>query len=85
MILRVVLIDQSRIVRYMETTNAIQQEAWLEYELVQGILDAATEEERQLALDLALIEASFGGFDDDPCDGSQACYNALTNDPREWK
>ena len=48
----------------------------MEYELVQGVLDAATEEERQLALDLAFIEASFGGFEDDPCDGI---------DPREWK
>ena len=76
MILRVALIDQSRIVGDMETTTVIEQEAWTEYELVQGVLDAATEEERQLALDLALIEASFGGFEDDPCDGI---------DPREWK
>ena len=76
MILRVVLIDQPRIVGDMETITAIEQEAWNEYEIVQGVLDAATEEELQLALDLAYIEASFGGFEDDPCDGI---------DPREWK
>ena len=76
MILRVALIDHSRIVGDMETITAIEQEAWTEYELVQGMLDAATEEELQLALDLAYIEASFGGFEDDPCDGI---------DPREWK
>jgi len=60
----------------METITAIEQEAWTEYELVQGVLDAAAEEELQLALDLAYIEASFGGFEDDACDGI---------DPREWK
>ena len=76
MILRVAFIDQWRIVGDMETITAIEQEAWTEYELVQGVLDAATEEELQLALDLAFIEASFGGFEDDPCDGI---------DPREWK
>ena len=60
--------------------NAIEQEAWTEYELVQGVLDAEREEQELLAW----IESRHGGWDD-PCDGSQACYNALTNDPQEWK
>ena len=71
MILRVALIDHSRIVGDMETITAIKQEAWTEYELVQGVLDAEREEQELLAW----IESRYGGYDD-PCDGI---------DPREWK
>ncbi|NBX51166.1 hypothetical protein EBT25_14870 [bacterium] len=49
MILRVALIDHSRIVGDMETITATEQEAWLEYELVQGDLDAEREEFEFLA------------------------------------
>jgi len=55
----------------METINAIEQEAWNEYELVQGVLDAKQEEFEFLSW----IESRFGGYDD-PCDGI---------DPTEWK
>ena len=71
MILRVALIDHSRIVGDMETITAIEQEAWNEYELIQGDIDAEHEEQEQLAW----IESRFGGYDD-PCDGI---------DPTEWK
>jgi len=71
LILRVALIDHSRIVGDMETINAIEQEAWNEYELVQGVLDAKQEEFEFLSW----IESRFGGYDD-PCDGI---------DPTEWK
>ena len=64
----------------METTTALEQEAWSEYVLVQGVLDAEIEEFEFLSW----IESRLGGWDD-PCDGSQACYNALTNDPDSWK
>ncbi len=80
MILRVALIDHSRIMVGMLDMNAIEQECWTEYELVQGVLDAEQEEQELLAY----IESRLGGWDD-PCDGSQACYNALTNDPDSWK
>ena len=80
MILRVALIDHSRIMDGMLDMNAIEQEAWTEYELVQGDIDAEREEQELLAW----IESRLGGWDD-PCDGSQACYNALTNDPDSWK
>ncbi len=55
----------------METTTAIEQEAWNEYELVQGVLDAEIEEFEFLSW----IESRLGGYDD-PCDGI---------DPTEWK
>ena len=55
----------------METITAIKQEAWTEYELVQGVLDAEREEQELLAW----IESRYGGYDDH-CDGI---------DPREWK
>lgn len=71
MILRVALIDHSRIVGDMETMNVSEQGAWTEYELVQGVLDAEREEQELLAY----VESRFGGYDD-PCDGI---------DPREWK
>ena len=80
MILRVALIDHSRIMDGMLDMNAIEQEAWTEYELVQGDIDAEQEEQELLAY----IESRLGGWDD-PCGGSQACYNALTNDPDSWK
>lgn len=80
MILRVALVDHSRIVGGMLDMNAIEQEAWFEYELVQGVLDAEQEEQEMLAY----AESRLGGWDDS-CDGSQACYNALTNDPTSWK
>ena len=80
MILRVALIDHSRIMDGMLDMNAIEQECWTEYELVQGDIDAEREEQELLAY----IESRLGGWDD-PCDGSQACYNALTNDPDSWK
>ena len=60
--------------------NAIEQECWTEYELVQGDIDAEQEEQELLAY----IESRLGGWDDH-YDGSQACYNALTNDPDSWK
>lgn len=60
MILRVALIDHSRIVGDMETITAIEQEAWTEYELVQGDIDAEREEQEQLAW----IESRLGGWDD---------------------
>jgi hypothetical protein len=47
----------------METTTAIEQEAWLEYELVQGDLNAELEELEFLAW----IESRLGGYDD-ACD-----------------
>jgi len=55
----------------METMNAIEQEAWTEYELVQGVLDAEIEEFEFLSW----IESRLDGYDD-PCDGI---------DPTEWK
>lgn len=55
----------------METTTAIEQQAWFEYELVQGDLDAEREEQELLALADSL---NYGW--DDPCDGI---------DPTEWK
>lgn len=58
--------------------NAIEQEAWFEYELVQGVIDA-DDEEQQL---LAYADSRLGGYDDED---SSACYNALTNDPDSWK
>ena len=60
MILRVVLIDHSRIVGDMETITATEQEAWFEYELVQGDLDAEREEFEMLAW----IESRLGGYED---------------------
>jgi len=71
LILRVALIDHSRIVGDMKTMNAIEQEAWNEYELVQGDLDADREEQELLAWADSL---NYGW--DDPCDGI---------DPTEWK
>ena len=71
MILRVALIDHSRIVGDMETITAIEQGTLAEYDLVQGVVDAEREEQELLAY----IESRFGGYDD-PCDGI---------DPREWK
>lgn len=65
----------------METINAIEQQAWAEYELIQGDMDAEREEREEQEL-IAYIESRFGGYDDD---GSRSCYNALTNDPQEWK
>ena len=79
MILRVALIDHSRIVGDMETSNAIDQGTLAEYDLTQGVLDAEREEQELLAY----IESRYGSYDDD--DGSWACYNALTNDPESWK
>jgi len=60
LILRVALIDHSRIVGDMETITAIEQEAWNEYELVQGDIDVKREEQEQLAW----IESRLGGWDD---------------------
>jgi len=55
----------------METTTALEQEAWNEYVLVQGVLDAEIEEFEFLSW----IESRLGGYDD-ACDGI---------DPTEWK
>jgi hypothetical protein len=55
----------------METMNAIEQEAWTEYEVVQGVLDAEQEEFEFLSW----VESRLGCYDD-PCDGI---------DPTEWK
>jgi hypothetical protein len=49
LILRVAFANHSCIVGDMETTTATAQEAWLEYELVQGDLDAEREEFEFLA------------------------------------
>ncbi len=55
----------------METTTALEQEAWNEYVIVQGDLNAELEELEFLAW----IESRLGGYDD-ACDGI---------DPTEWK
>ena len=44
----------------METTTALEQEAWNEYELIQGVLDAEREEFELLAW----IESRLGGYED---------------------
>lgn len=44
--------------------NAIEQRAWTEYELVQGVLDAEREEQELLAW----IDSRFGGYDDNEAD-----------------
>ena len=80
MILRVALIDHSRIMDGMLDMNAIEQECWTEYELVQGDIDAEREEQELLAW----IESRLGGYDDD-CYSERVYFNSLTNDPNEWK
>jgi len=55
----------------METTTALEQEAWNEYVLIQGVLDSEIEEFEFLSW----IESRLGGYDD-ACDGI---------DPTEWK
>lgn len=69
---------------YASNETVIQSDIrdWMEYQQVQGILDAELEEQALLAWINSLY---YEGYEDEPCDGSQACYNALTNDPQEWK
>lgn len=76
-------------VNSQDVVDSYDVEFWIEYEATQGIIDAEREarEEEELAAHYDELARQYG-LDLDcygDCDDSQACYNALTNDPQEWK